>query len=116
LEPFLNGLRKFPQLIEETGFLLYLYLEEASCCKQGQSSSVVEHGTVEWRVHGSSPDGYFKNVLIYFYAVYALHIAFKVSKNGPKMVFWRAKETKCFPEIALKVKEWFKESGFRPFP
>jgi hypothetical protein len=116
LEPFLNGLRKFPQLIEETGFLLYLYLEEASCCKQGQSSSVVEHGTAKWRVHGSSPDGYFINVLIYFYAVYALHIAFKVSRNGPKMVFWRAKETKCFPEIALKVKEWFKESGFRPFP
>jgi hypothetical protein len=111
LEPFLNGLRKFPRLIEETGFLLYLCLEEASCCKQGESSSVVEHGTAKWRV-----DGYFINVLIYCYAVYALHIAFKVSRNGPKMVFWRAKETKCFPEIALKAKEWFKESGFRPFP
>ncbi len=61
-------------------------------------------------------DGYFINVLIYFYAVHALHIAFEVSRNGPKMVFWRAKETKYFPEIALKVKERFKESGFRPFP
>jgi hypothetical protein len=115
LEPFLNGLRKFPQLIEETGFLLYLYLEEAFCSKQSQSSSVVEHRPAKWRVYGSSPDWYFINVLIYFYAVHALHIAFKVSTNGPIMVVWRAKETKCFPEITLKVKERFKESGFRPF-
>jgi hypothetical protein len=107
LEPFLNGLRKFPQLIEENGLLRYLYLEEAI-----QSSSVVEHGTAKWRVYSSSPDGYFINVVIYFYAVYALPITFKVRKKGPKMVFWRAKETKCFPEIS----EWFKESGFRPLP
>jgi hypothetical protein len=33
---------------------------------------VVEHGTVKRRVYGSSPDGYFINVLIYFYAVHAL--------------------------------------------
>jgi hypothetical protein len=116
LEPFLNGLRKFPQLVEETGFLLYLYIEEAPCCKQSQSSLVVEHGTAKWRVYGSSPDGYFINVLIYFYAVHALNIAFKVSRNGPKMAFWRANKTKCFPEIALKVKEGLKESGFRTFP
>jgi hypothetical protein len=77
---------------------------------------VVEHGTAKWRVYGSSPDGYYINVFKKNYAVSALNIAFKVSRNGPKMAFWRANETKCFPEITLKVKERFKESGFRPFP
>jgi hypothetical protein len=79
LEPFLNGLRKFLQLIKETGFLLYLYLEEASRCKQSQSSSLVEQGTAKWRVCGSSHVGYFINVFICFFAVYPIHIAFKVS-------------------------------------
>jgi hypothetical protein len=78
LEPFLNGLRKYPQLIEETGFLLYLYLEKTYCCKQRQSSSVVEHGTAKWRVYGSSLTGYFINVLIYFYAVYAIYTSTRV--------------------------------------
>jgi hypothetical protein len=76
---------------------------------------VIEYVTAKWRVWDSSTGGYFINVLISFYAVYALHIAFKVGRNSPKLVFWRAKERKCFPEIALKVKERFKESGFRPF-
>jgi hypothetical protein len=77
---------------------------------------VVEYRTAKWRVCGSGPGGYFINVLISFYAVYAFHIAFKVGINGRKLVFCRTKERKCFPEIALKVNERFKESEFRPFP
>jgi hypothetical protein len=77
---------------------------------------VAEHRTAKWGVYGSSLNEYFINVLIFCYAVYALHIAYKVIRNGPKMLFWRAKDRECFPEIPLKVKERLMESGFRPFP
>jgi hypothetical protein len=56
------------------------------------------------------------NTLISFYAVYAIHIAFKVSSNGAKLIFWRAKKRESFPEIALKVKERFKKSRLWSFP